>query len=131
MRDRPLRPPEARGIVGISAQRITPVSRSKAPRPGYWLGASFLVGSLVACLIRRGEQLLNAVQDRAPDVAVLGAPFDEAVSYRPGARFGANHVRESSRLLRPYNPAQNVSPFAAISFTSRAYWMFSCDSERT
>lgn len=45
------------------------------------------------------------------DVAVVGVPFDTGVSYRPGARFGANHVRESSRLLRPYNPAQDISPF--------------------
>jgi agmatinase len=47
------------------------------------------------------------------DVAVLGIPFDSGVSYRPGARFGPAHIRESSRLLRPYNPAQRVSPFAA------------------
>ncbi len=47
------------------------------------------------------------------DVAVLGVPFDSGVSYRPGARFGPAHVRESSRLLRPYNPAQDVEPFAS------------------
>jgi len=47
------------------------------------------------------------------DVAVVGAPFDAGVSYRPGARFGPAHIRQSSRLLRPYNPAQDVSPFAA------------------
>jgi agmatinase len=46
------------------------------------------------------------------DVAVVGVPFDSGVSYRPGARFGPAHVRESSRLLRPYNPAQDVEPFA-------------------
>ena len=46
------------------------------------------------------------------DVAVLGVPFDSGVSYRPGARFGPAHVRESSRLLRPYNPAQDTEPFA-------------------
>ena len=46
------------------------------------------------------------------DVAVVGVPFDAGVSYRPGARFGPAHVRESSRLLRPYNPAQDVEPFA-------------------
>ena len=40
-------------------------------------------------------------------------PFDTGVSYRPGARFGPGHIRESSRLLRPYNPALQVSPFAA------------------
>ena len=39
-------------------------------------------------------------------------PFDAGVSYRPGARFGSGHVRQSSRLLRPYNPATNTSPFA-------------------
>ncbi|TDS86334.1 agmatinase [Nesterenkonia aurantiaca] len=46
------------------------------------------------------------------DIAVAGVPFDSGVSYRPGARFGPAHVRESSRLLRPYNPAQDISPFA-------------------
>jgi agmatinase len=46
------------------------------------------------------------------DVAVVGVPFDSGVSYRPGARFGPAHIRESSRLLRPYNPAQDVEPFA-------------------
>jgi len=48
------------------------------------------------------------------DVAVLGVPFDSGVSYRPGARFGPAHVRESSRLLRPYNPALQTSPFARM-----------------
>lgn len=47
------------------------------------------------------------------DVAVLGIPFDSAVTYRPGARFGPNHIRQSSRLLRPYNPVQKVSPFSS------------------
>ena len=46
------------------------------------------------------------------DVAVVGVPFDSAVTYRPGARFGPTHIRESSRLLRPYNPAQDIEPFA-------------------
>ena len=50
----------------------------------------------------------------AYDVAVVGVPFDTGVSYRPGARFGPAHVRESSRLLRPYNPAVDVQPFAAM-----------------
>ena len=48
------------------------------------------------------------------DVAVLGVPFDGGVTYRPGARFGPSHIRESSRLLRPYNPALGLSPFAAL-----------------
>ena len=50
--------------------------------------------------------------DRA-DVAVVGVPFDSGVSYRPGARFGPSHVRASSKLLRTFNPVQDVEPFAA------------------
>ncbi|MCC5574977.1 agmatinase [Microtetraspora sp. AC03309] len=46
------------------------------------------------------------------DVAVVGVPFDTGVSYRPGARFGPSAVREASRLLRPYHPGLDVSPFA-------------------
>jgi agmatinase len=46
------------------------------------------------------------------DVAVLGVPFDSGVSYRPGARFGPAHIRASSKLLRPYNPALDAFPFA-------------------
>jgi len=46
------------------------------------------------------------------DIAIVGVPFDAGVSYRPGARFGPGHIRESARLLRPYNPAADVSPFA-------------------
>ena len=48
------------------------------------------------------------------DAAVVGVPFDSGVTYRPGARFGPSHVRESSRLLRPYNPALDLSPFASL-----------------
>jgi agmatinase len=47
------------------------------------------------------------------DIAVVGVPFDSGVSYRPGARFGPAHVREASRLLRPYNPVQDVTPFSS------------------
>ena len=48
------------------------------------------------------------------DVAVMGVPFDAGVSYRPGARFAPAAVREASRLLRPYHPGLDVSPFAAL-----------------
>jgi agmatinase len=48
--------------------------------------------------------------DRA-DVAIVGVPFDSGVSYRPGARFGPSHIRASSKLLRTYNPVQDVEPF--------------------
>ena len=45
------------------------------------------------------------------DVAVVGVPFDSGVTYRPGARFGPSHIRQASRLLRPYNPSVNIEPF--------------------
>jgi agmatinase len=52
--------------------------------------------------------------DEVPDtdIAIVGIPFDSGVSYRPGARFGPAHIRQSSKLLRPFNPAQGVQPFA-------------------
>lgn len=34
------------------------------------------------------------------DIAVLGAPFDTATSYRPGARFGPHGIRDGSRRVR-------------------------------
>lgn len=48
------------------------------------------------------------------DIAIVGVPFDSGVSYRPGARFGPEHVRASSRLLRPYNPAQEFAGWDAV-----------------
>lgn len=81
----------------VSGTRVGPVDASVVPR--------FAGPATFARLPR-----LDEVSD--VDIAVLGVPFDSGVSYRPGARFGPSHVRESSRLLRPYNPAQGVEPFA-------------------
>ena len=46
------------------------------------------------------------------DIAVMGVPFDGGVGYRPGARFGPQAIRLGSKLLREFNPAVDVSPFA-------------------
>lgn len=49
------------------------------------------------------------------DVAVMGAPFDSGVSYRPGARFGPSAIRQASRNLRPaYNPELDIAPFRVL-----------------
>ncbi|HEY3903239.1 MAG TPA: agmatinase [Streptosporangiaceae bacterium] len=49
------------------------------------------------------------------DVAVLGVPFDNGTSYRPGARFGPMAVRQASRHLRPgYHVELGLSPFKTI-----------------
>lgn len=55
---------------------------------------------------------IDQVEDHA--IAVVGIPFDSGVTYRPGARFGPSAIRQASRLLRPFNPAQDVSPFSAV-----------------
>ena len=49
------------------------------------------------------------------DVAILGAPFDGGVSFRPGARFGPSAIRQASRNLRPaFNPELDVAPFRVL-----------------
>ncbi|MGA7362861.1 MAG: agmatinase [Candidatus Dormiibacterota bacterium] len=52
--------------------------------------------------------------DRVPgfSIAVVGIPFDAGTTYRPGARFGPAHIREASRLLKPYHPELDSAPFA-------------------
>lgn len=46
------------------------------------------------------------------DVAILGIPFDSGTSYRPGARFGPQAIRQASRHLRTqYHPAYGTEPF--------------------
>jgi agmatinase len=35
------------------------------------------------------------IRSRSVDVAIVGAPFDDAVSHRPGARFGPRAIREA------------------------------------
>ncbi|GAB3057558.1 agmatinase [Sediminivirga luteola] len=75
---------------------VGPIDSSKTPR---------YAGIATFARLPRIEDVERA------DIAVVGVPFDTGVSYRPGARFGPAHVREASRLLRPYNPAQDISPF--------------------
>ncbi len=55
----------------------------------------------------------NLSEVSSADVGIVGVPFDSTVSNRPGARFGPNHIRNSSRLLRPYNPEADSWPFLA------------------
>lgn len=75
---------------------IGPVDSSTTPR---------FAGPATFARLPRLDQVPSA------DIVVAGVPFDTGVSYRPGARFAPAHVRESSRLLRPYNPALEVAPF--------------------
>src|SRR5690625_175501 len=45
------------------------------------------------------------------DFVVVGVPFDTAASNRTGQRYGPQHVRDFSVLLRPYNPDQDIDIF--------------------
>jgi agmatinase len=49
------------------------------------------------------------------DVAVVGVPTDDAVSFKSGARFGPEAIRSASVLLRPYNPRLKVDVVERLS----------------
>ncbi|HEY0888639.1 MAG TPA: agmatinase [Nocardioides sp.] len=83
---------EARGNVG-------PIDSSLVPR---------YAGPATFARLPRRDEVPSA------DVVIAGVPFDTGVSFRPGARFAPAHVRESSRLLRPYHPALDASPFELV-----------------
>jgi agmatinase len=58
--------------------------------------------------------LAAAPRDERVDAAVLGAPFDTATSFRPGARFGPEAIRSASALVRPYHPAHDINVFETL-----------------
>lgn len=80
------------------SENIGPIDSTKSPR---------YAGFTTFARLPRVDEVERA------DMGVVGVPFDSGVTYRPGARFGPNHIRQSSRLLRPYNPSLDVEPFAA------------------
>ena len=76
---------------------IQPVSGTKVPR---FAGASTFA---------RLPELRDV---ESCDVAIVGVPFDAGTSYRPGARFGPQSIRQASRHLRTnYHPAYDAEPF--------------------
>lgn len=79
---------------------IGPVDATKVPR---------FAGESTFARLPRIDQVSNY------DIAVLGAPFDGGVSFRPGARFGPTAIRQASRHLRPaYHPDLDVAPFREL-----------------
>ena len=80
----------------MTEQPVGPIDATKVPR---------FAGLSTFARLPRIEDVTRA------DVAVIGVPFDSGTSYRPGARFGPAHIRQSSRLLRTYNVALDVEPF--------------------
>lgn len=50
------------------------------------------------------------------DIAIIGAPFDTAVSYRPGARFGPRAIRAASgrqTSFRGFNARASINPYTS------------------
>ena len=64
--------------------------------------------------LRTFARLPTLEQVGRADVAIVGAPFDSATTFRAGARFGPAGIREASLLLRPYNEALAVAPFERV-----------------
>lgn len=66
---------------------------------------SFAHLDYVKCLTTPAEEF---------DIAIVGAPFDTAVSYRPGARFGPRAIRHASSRqtsFRGFNPRAGINPY--------------------
>jgi agmatinase len=54
----------------------------------------------------------EALVRERPDVAIVGAPFDDAVSHRPGARFGPRAIRQASYHSGAINSLQlGIEPY--------------------
>ncbi len=61
--------------------------------------------------------LLKSTQDLdevRPDVAVVGAPWDDGVSYRPGARFGPRAVRTASYQTADWHLELEIAPLEVL-----------------
>jgi agmatinase len=55
------------------------------------------------------------VRARNADIAIIGAPFDDAVSHRPGARFGPRAIREAQYTSGSIHSLQlGVEPFEIL-----------------
>jgi agmatinase len=53
-----------------------------------------------------------ALTERRPDVAIVGAPLDDGVSHRPGARFGPRAIRAATYHSGSLNSLQlDIQPF--------------------
>ncbi len=63
---------------------------------------------------RRGDERARGREQQPPradvalSAAIVGAPFDTATSWRPGARFGPEAIRAASVLLRPWHALHAV-----------------------
>jgi agmatinase len=65
--------------------------------------------------VRTFMRLPHVIDLAGVDAAVYGIPFDTAVTYRPGARFGPEAIRSASSLLRPFHSGFGIDVCDALS----------------
>ena len=61
--------------------------------------------------------VLEAAGLEGADVVIVGAPFDDGVSYRPGARFGPRAIRSAEDVAFPIDRPHmelGVDPYAEL-----------------
>ncbi len=61
-------------------------------------------------VVEHAQELLR----RRPDVAIVGAPLDDGVSYRPGARFGPRAIRQATYTHGGHSLQLDVAPFEVL-----------------
>jgi agmatinase len=54
------------------------------------------------------------LDERRPDVAIVGAPWDDSVTYRPGARFGPRAIRVANYQPPSWHLDLEVAPFEVL-----------------
>jgi agmatinase len=68
------------------------------------------VGQIAFCR-RPWIEDAQALATRRPDVAIVGAPFDDAVSHRSGARFGPRAIRQATYTDGRHSLQLGIEPF--------------------
>ncbi len=85
----------------MPSQPLGPADYSQTPR---------FAGPPTFGLLPRLDEVEAARPGERIDVKVVGIPFDAGVSYRPGARFGPAHIRQSSKAAAPLQPGDERPP---------------------
>ena len=82
-------------------------NRSPLDRPSY-------VGPVSFCQLPWVEDPAE-IRRREADIAIIGAPFDDAVTHRPGTRFGPRAIREAQYQTGMLHSLQvGVAPFEVL-----------------
>ncbi|KEY69422.1 hypothetical protein S7711_05736 [Stachybotrys chartarum IBT 7711] len=93
------------GGDGWSSEELAELEAKWGTEYGFSGIGSFAHLEYVKCLTNPAVQF---------DIAIVGAPFDTAVTYRPGARFGPRAIRHASSRqtsFRAFNPRANINPY--------------------